>query len=224
MTGIVKQCITYSISSVLSQSFHNLELIIINDGSTDNTKKVIESFTENVKKSLINNNNVYLRGFGSFIIVKKAEKIARNIRKNTRVIIPEHYAPKFKPVKSFVDAVKESVDLQNSLVSPYISFAKIVLYITAILAVGFSILNLIKNPQMLKKSLISLVGLGVLLGIAYGMADDGVTYTAAGMVVKDGEAGAISKWVSTGIWYSVILGAVGLLIIFAGFVKSLGSK
>jgi len=72
-------------------------------------KKVIESFTENVKKSLINNNNVYLRGFGSFIIVKKAEKIARNIRKNTRVIIPEHYAPKFKPVKSFVDAVKESV-------------------------------------------------------------------------------------------------------------------
>ena len=122
------------------------------------------------------------------------------------------------------DAVKESVDLQNSLVSPYISFAKIVLYITAILAVGFSILNLIKNPQMLKKSLISLVGLGVLLGIAYGMADDGVTYTAAGMVVKDGEAGAISKWVSTGIWYSVILGAVGLLIIFAGFVKSLGSK
>ena len=72
-------------------------------------KKVIESFTENVKKSLINNNNVYLRGFGSFLIVKKAEKIARNIRKNTRVIIPEHYAPKFKPVKSFVDSVKENV-------------------------------------------------------------------------------------------------------------------
>ncbi len=72
-------------------------------------KKVIESFTKNVKNSLINNNNVYLRGFGSFIIVKKAEKIARNIRKNTKVVIPEHYAPKFKPVKSFVDAVKENV-------------------------------------------------------------------------------------------------------------------
>jgi DNA-binding protein HU-beta len=72
-------------------------------------KKVIESFTENVKKSLANNDNVYLRGFGSFIIVKKAEKSARDIRKNKKVIIPEHYAPKFKPVKSFVDSVKENV-------------------------------------------------------------------------------------------------------------------
>lgn len=72
-------------------------------------RKIIDSFTENVKKSLTNNNNVYLRGFGSFIIVKKAEKIARNIRKNTRVVIPEHFAPKFKPVKSFVDKVRENV-------------------------------------------------------------------------------------------------------------------
>ena len=122
------------------------------------------------------------------------------------------------------DAVKENVDLQNSLVSPYISFAKIVLYITAILAVGFSLLNLIKNPQLLKKSLISLVALGVLLAIAYGMADDGATYNATGMMVKDGDAGTVSKWVSTGIWYSVILGAVGLFIIFGGFIKSLVSK
>lgn len=122
------------------------------------------------------------------------------------------------------DAVKESVDLQNSLVSPYISFAKVVLYITAILAVGFSILNLIKNPQLLKKSLISLVALGILLAIAYTMADDGETLTAAGNVVKDGEAGTTSKWVSTGIWYSVILGGVGLFIIFGGFIKSIVSK
>jgi len=122
------------------------------------------------------------------------------------------------------DAVKESVDLQNSLVSPYISFAKIILYITAILAVGFSILNLVKNPQLLKKSLISLIALGILLAIAYAMADDGETLNAAGNVVEDGEAGATSKWVSTGIWYSVILGGVGLLIIFGGFVKSIVSK
>jgi len=74
-------------------------------------RKVIESFTENVKKSLINNNNVYLRGFGSFIIVKKAQKTARDIRKNTKVVIPEHYAPKFKPVKALVDAVKENVSI-----------------------------------------------------------------------------------------------------------------
>ena len=72
-------------------------------------RKVIDSFTENVKKSLINNKNVYLRGFGSFIIVKKAKKTARDIRKNKSVVIPEHYAPKFKPVKSFVDDVKSNV-------------------------------------------------------------------------------------------------------------------
>jgi Na+/H+ antiporter NhaD/arsenite permease-like protein len=122
------------------------------------------------------------------------------------------------------DTVKESVDLQNSLVSPYISFAKIVLYITTILAVGFSILNLVKNPQLLKKSLISLVALGILLAFAYGMADDGETLNAAGNVIEDGEAGTISKWVSTGIWYSVILGGVGIFIIFGGFIKSIVSK
>ena len=122
------------------------------------------------------------------------------------------------------DAVKESVDLQNSLVSPYISFAKIILYITAILAIGFSILNLVKNPQLLKKSLISLVALGLLLAISYAMADDGETLNASGLVLKDGEAGTTSKWVSTGIWYSLILGGVGLLVILGGFVKSLVSK
>jgi Na+/H+ antiporter NhaD/arsenite permease-like protein len=122
------------------------------------------------------------------------------------------------------DTVKESVDLQNSLVSPYISFAKIVLYITTILAVGFSILNLVKNPQLLKKSLISLVALGILLAFAYGMADDGETLNAAGNVIEDGEAGNISKWVSTGIWYSVILGGVGIFIIFGGFIKSIVSR
>ena len=122
------------------------------------------------------------------------------------------------------DAVKESVDLQNSLVSPYISFAKIILYITAILAIGFSLLNLIKNPQLLKKSLLSLVALGILLAVAYALADDGETLNASGLVLKDGEAGTISKWVSTGIWYAVILGGVGIFSIFGGFVKSIVSK
>ncbi len=122
------------------------------------------------------------------------------------------------------DAVKESVDIQNSLVSPYITFATIVLYITAIIAVVFSVLNLIKHPQLLKKTLISLVALGILLVISYVIADDSATVNASGIVLEDGEAGATSKWVSTGIWYSLILGAVGLLVIFSGFVKSLVSK
>ncbi|MCF6365124.1 MAG: integration host factor subunit beta [Bacteroidales bacterium] len=72
-------------------------------------KKTVEAFMENIKDSLKNNNNVYLRGFGSFIVKKRAEKTARNISKNTTIIIPEHFIPAFKPAKSFVSEVKENV-------------------------------------------------------------------------------------------------------------------
>jgi Na+/H+ antiporter NhaD/arsenite permease-like protein len=122
------------------------------------------------------------------------------------------------------DSVKESLELQNSLVSPFVSFAKIILIITAIIAVVFSVLNLIKHPQLLKKTLISLAALGILLIFAYVMADDGETLNTSGIVLKDGEAGSTSKWVSTGIWYSLILGGVGLLGVLWDFVKSIGSK
>ena len=67
---------------------------------------IVEAFMENVRNSLIENNNVYLRGFGSFIIKKRAEKVARNISKNTTITIPEHNIPAFKPAKSFVAKVK----------------------------------------------------------------------------------------------------------------------
>ena len=63
---------------------------------------IVEAFMENVRNSLIDNNNVYLRGFGSFIIKKRAQKVARNISKNTTITIPEHNIPAFKPSKSFV--------------------------------------------------------------------------------------------------------------------------
>ncbi len=122
------------------------------------------------------------------------------------------------------DVVKHNVDVQNSLVSPYITFAKIVLIITAVISVLFSLWNLIKHPNLLKKTLISLAALGVVLVISYVMADDGATFGSSGQMLKDGAAGATSKWVSTGIWYSLILGAVGLLVIFGGFVKTLISK
>lgn len=72
-------------------------------------QKVVESFMETVKDSLIQNNNVYLRVFGSFILKKRAKKTARNISKNTTIIIPEHYIPAFKPAKVFMNKVKESV-------------------------------------------------------------------------------------------------------------------
>lgn len=67
---------------------------------------IVEAFMENVRTSLIANNNVYLRGFGSFIIKKRAKKVARNISKNTTITIPEHNIPAFKPAKSFVAKVK----------------------------------------------------------------------------------------------------------------------
>lgn len=67
---------------------------------------VVEAFMESVKESLIQNNNVYLRGFGSFIVKKRAKKVARNISKNTTITIPEHNIPAFKPAKSFAAKVK----------------------------------------------------------------------------------------------------------------------
>ena len=63
--------------------------------------------SEVVKESLSNQENVYLRGFGSFIIKKRAEKTARNIKKNSTLIIPAHNIPAFKPAKTFVNDVKK---------------------------------------------------------------------------------------------------------------------
>ncbi len=67
----------------------------------------IEQFMETVKGSLAEGNNVYLRGFGSFIIKKRAQKTARNISKNTTIIIPEHNIPAFKPAKTFMNELKK---------------------------------------------------------------------------------------------------------------------
>ena len=69
-------------------------------------QQIVESFMECVKDSMIANNNVYLRGFGSFIIKERAQKVARNISKNTTITIPAHNIPAFKPAKSFAMDVK----------------------------------------------------------------------------------------------------------------------
>ncbi len=71
-------------------------------------QKTVEAMMESVKDSLIKGNNVYLRGFGSFIVKKRAQKTARNISKNTTIIIPEHNIPSFKASKSFIGDVKEN--------------------------------------------------------------------------------------------------------------------
>lgn len=67
---------------------------------------IIEDFMGCVKDSLTENENVYLRGFGSFVVKKRAQKVARNISKNTTITIPEHNIPAFKPAKSFAAKVK----------------------------------------------------------------------------------------------------------------------
>jgi DNA-binding protein HU-beta len=72
-------------------------------------QKTVEAFMETVKDSLEEGKNVYLRGFGSFIVKKRAEKTARNISRNTTIIIPAHNIPSFKPAKTFVSKVKNNV-------------------------------------------------------------------------------------------------------------------
>lgn len=67
---------------------------------------VVESFMDAIKDSLAAKENIYLRGFGSFILKRRAEKTARNISKNTTIIIPAHDFPTFKPARTFIDQVK----------------------------------------------------------------------------------------------------------------------
>lgn len=69
----------------------------------------LEAFFKEVKNSLAEGENVYIRGFGSFIIKKRARKIGRHIKKNVAMEIPEHFIPSFKPAKVFVEQVKENV-------------------------------------------------------------------------------------------------------------------
>ncbi len=69
--------------------------------------RVVESFMDEVRNSLSSNENVYLRGFGSFVVKQRAEKVARNISRNTTITIPAHTIPSFKPAKTFVDSVRK---------------------------------------------------------------------------------------------------------------------
>ncbi|MDR2122930.1 MAG: integration host factor subunit beta [Flavobacteriaceae bacterium] len=73
------------------------------------TQKVVEVFMDEVKTAMTKGENVYLRGFGTFLIKKRAAKTGRNISKNTTIKIPAHNVPAFKPAKSFVENVKTNV-------------------------------------------------------------------------------------------------------------------
>ena len=73
----------------------------------------VEAFFAVVKNSMAGGDNIYVRGFGSFINKKRAKKIARNISKNTAIVIDEHYIPSFKPSKVFIEKIKKSEKINS---------------------------------------------------------------------------------------------------------------
>ena len=74
----------------------------------------LETMFKEIKRSLIAGENIYIRGFGSFITKKRAAKIGRNIKKNIAVEIPEHFIPAFKPAKEFMQEIKSSKNVKES--------------------------------------------------------------------------------------------------------------
>ena len=74
----------------------------------DDVTQAVEAFFKVVKDSMADGENIYVRGFGSFIVKQRAAKIGRNIKSNTAINIPAHQIPAFKPAKEFVEAVKKN--------------------------------------------------------------------------------------------------------------------
>jgi DNA-binding protein HU-beta len=72
-------------------------------------QQVVENFFNVLKNNMAQGTNVYFRGFGSFVVKKRARKVARNIAKNTSLVIEPHFIPSFKPAKTFVEDVKSKV-------------------------------------------------------------------------------------------------------------------
>lgn len=75
----------------------------------------VEAFMKSIRTSMTDGKNVYLRGFGTFLVKKRAEKLGRNISKNTTVLIPAHFIPSFKPAKTFAERVKKNVHVAEPL-------------------------------------------------------------------------------------------------------------
>lgn len=119
----------------------------------------------------------------------------------------------------------DALDLQNSVISPFVWITMIVLGATIFFALLSSILNMMKKPEALKKTLLSIAILGVILVVSYLLNDSAEVLDAQGKVLKGGAAGETSNvWSSAGIWFSQILlgvsSALFLLEIGKGLVKS----
>lgn len=120
------------------------------------------------------------------------------------------------------EAIKGSADLQNSIISPFVWLTVVVLIATAAASLISSIIGMVKKPEQLKKTLLSLAVLGVVLVISYLLKDGSAVLDAQGKIIEGGEEGVSSNvWSSTGIWYSIILGGVGLVLFLYDMVKSL---
>jgi hypothetical protein len=124
------------------------------------------------------------------------------------------------------EAFKTDVDLQNGIISPIIYFSTFLFYAAVVIAIGLSLLSLIRNPENLKKTLLGLAVLAVVLFIAYFLADSAAVLDTTGKVITPGgeEGSSVNKWVGTGIYYSIILFLVaGLFFVYdllKGLIKS----
>ena len=105
---LLKEIYNLKISSIMTKAEIVAEVAKQTGVEKTVVMNVVEAFMESVKDSMIAGNEVFLRGFGSFIIKKRAEKVARNISKNTTITIPAHNIPAFKPAKTFLAAVRET--------------------------------------------------------------------------------------------------------------------
>ncbi len=119
------------------------------------------------------------------------------------------------------ETIKNSLEEQSSIVSPFVNFSIIILGITAVVTVVFSLVNLLKQPEVMKKALVSIGALGVVLIISYFTAQSDQVMDAANIEVLSAAGSSTSKWVSTLITYSFVLGAAGIIFVIFDFLKSL---
>lgn len=119
------------------------------------------------------------------------------------------------------DAIENDAAVQASIVPPFIIFSLWVFYLTIGVTIFFSLRGLVQNPENLKKTVLSLVILGAVLAVSYMFASGAEVTDVFGKTLKDGEAGATSKWVGTGIIYSLVLGTIGLALFVFDLLKGL---
>lgn len=119
------------------------------------------------------------------------------------------------------EAITDDAALQNSILSPFITFSIIALIATGGIAVVYSLLNLFKDPAVLKRTLMGVAILAALLVVSYVLASGDAVTDQLGKVLEGGEEGSGSKWISALINFSFILGAIGLVFFLMDFVKGL---